>query len=171
MRINEKHGWIGKIKIVKKNIITGEIVSVREIYNRIMNNALDEIAKSLSQSTGSDMYLKHVAIGHSAAPNADNRTTLYDEVYRVPFLSRQAGTTGVIESVATLLDNEPPDYGGNITIREIGFFAGSESYNWNDGAGENTGLMISRVVISNPSEFKSNVEQINFIRTDSFIRG
>lgn len=169
MHIREKYGWSGKIKIVKKNIITNKIVSVREIHNRIMNNALDEIINAILSSSGTDMYLKHVAIGHSAASNNDNLEQLYDEVYRVPVISHLASGTGQCQSIATMLDTEPPDTGGNITIREIGFFAGSGSLNWNEGAGENTGLMISRVVVS-PSEFKSNAEQINFIRTDSFVR-
>ena len=169
MIIKEKYGWTGKVKIVKKNIITNKIVSVREINNRIMNDALDEIIKSISDNSGSDIYLKHVAIGHSAASNNDNLEQLYDEVYRVPIISHLTTGTGQCQSIATILDTEPPATGGNITIREIGFFAGTNSLNWNSGAGENTGLMISRVVVS-PSEFKSDEEQINFIRTDSFIR-
>lgn len=167
LSIKEKYGWIGKLKIVKKDIITGKTTE-RFIFNRLMNNALDEIIKALY--TTPNLYLAHVAIGDDDTANSDTLTSLYNEIYRVPILNRIRTGTGELESRGILLDTEPPDLSGACTIKEIGFFCGSASYNWNGGVGSGTGIMISRIVLS-PSESKTNTEQINFVRTDEFIRG
>lgn len=168
--INEKYGWTGKVRIIKKDIKTNKIITNRVIFNRLMNLALDEVIKCFYGTGETDLILKHVAIGDDNTANLDTMTTLVNEVYRVPIVSKLKTGTGKVQSIGILLDTEPPDLSGIVTIKEIGFFCGSESINWNDGAGKDTGLMISRIVLS-PVESKTATEQINFVREDEFSRG
>jgi hypothetical protein len=161
MKINENFGWKGTLKIITSNYI-------RVIKNRLMNNALDEIIKALYSDT--NMQLKHIAIGDDDTANIDTLTTLYNEIYRVPVLSKLRTGTGEITSRAVLQDVQPEALSGICTIKEIGFFCGDNSYNWNGGSGKDTGLMISRIILS-PSESKIATEQIEFSRTDEFTRG
>lgn len=169
MNFKESFGWKGKVQIIKKNIVTGKIVTNKSIFNRLMNEALNEIIRALS-STSPDMRLMHVAIGDDDTANSDTLTQLYNEYYRVPIISRLIVGTGELQSRAVLLDYEPESLSGACTIKEIGFFCGSDSENWNNGVGINTGLMISRIILDTP-ESKTNTEQINFVRTDEFTRG
>lgn len=169
MFIKEKYGWSGKVRLIKRDIRTNKIITNRVIFNRIMNSALDEVIKTLYVGE-TDLILKHVAIGDDATANLDTMTTLVNEVYRVPIVSKLRTGTGQIQSIGVLLDTEPPDLSGIVTIKEIGFFCGSGSINWSDGAGKDTGLMISRIVLS-PVESKTATEQINFVREDEFSRG
>lgn len=167
LSIKDKYGWIGKLKIIKKDVITGKTTE-RLLFNRLMNNALDEIIKAFY--TVPDLYLAHVAIGDDNTANSDTLTTLYNEIYRVPVLNRIRTGTGEIESRSILLDTEPPALSGICDIKEIGFFCGTQSINWDGGVGKDTGLMISRIIVS-PTESKTATEQINFVRTDEFTRG
>jgi hypothetical protein len=168
MKVKSRSLWTGKIIITKKNVKTGNVVK-RLVYNRLMDNALNEIIKAFYYANGSNMYLKHVAIGDDNTANSDDLESLYNEIYRVPIVNRLKTGTGKIESRGILLDTEPSDLSGECDIKEIGFFAGDSSLNWNSGAGKDTGLMISRVVIT--TEEKTDNEQINFTRVDEFARG
>ena len=170
IKIKEKHGWIGKVKLIKKDIRTNKIITNRIIFNRLMNNALDEIIKALYGTGDTDLILKHVAIGNDDTANTDNLTELYNEIYRTPIISKLRTGTGLVQSTGILLDTEPTDLGGIVTIKEIGFFCGVDSINWMDGSGKDTGLMISRIVLD-PVESKTATEQINIVREDEFIRG
>lgn len=170
MKVNEKYGWKGKVNISIMDVVTGKTEN-KVIYNRLMDNALDEIIKCMYLVTSSDMLLKHVAIGDDDTSNNDSMTALVNEIYRVPIVNRLKTGTGEFETRGVLLDTEPPDLSGACTIKEFGFFAGSNSGNWNDGDGKDTGLMISRVVLSSPWLVKTNTKQINFTRTDEFTRG
>lgn len=170
IKIKEKHGWIGKVRLIKRDIKTNKIITNRIIFNRLMNNALDEIIKAFYGTGETDLLLKHVAIGDDDTANTDNLTELYNEIYRTPIVSKLRTGTGLIQSTGIILDTEPIDLGGIVTIKEIGFFCGDNSINWTDGAGKDTGLMISRIVLD-PVESKTATEQINFVREDEFTRG
>lgn len=170
MNIKESQGWIGKIRIVKTNIKTGKVLKDYIVKNRIMDNAFDEIIKSLYSTANSNLYLKHVAIGDDNTANSDDLESLYNETFRVPVVSRLRTGTGEVESRGVILDTEPEDVSGITTISEIGFFAGTTSLNWNGGVGKDTGIMIARIVVS-PVESKTATEQINITRTDQFVRG
>ena len=160
--IYETTGWVGKVVIISNG-------KKRTIYNRIMNNALNEIIKAL-YNPNANIELSHVAIGDDDSANVDTRETLFNEIYRVPVISKLKVGTGEIESRALLLDTEPPSLSGACTNKEVGFFCGSGSQDWNDGTGKDTGLMLSRIIIS-PAESKTNTEQISFTRSDEFVRG
>lgn len=174
MKFKAKPGWIGKVKIVKTNVLTGKKTE-QNIFNRIMDDAFDELIKSLYSISNSNMYFKHIAIGDDNSANSDDMDSLVNEIYRVPVISRLRVGTGECESRGIILDTEPPDEDGGspdtsgyATIREIGFFAGSNSLNWNSGAGKDSGLLVARVLVT---ENKTPTEQINITRTDQFVRG
>jgi len=170
INIHEKYGWKGKIRLIKFNTKTKKIVTNRVIYNRLMNNALNEVIKCFYGTGETDLLLKHVAIGDDNTANLDTLTSLYNEVYRFPIISKLQTGTGLVQSTGILLDTEPEDLSGIVTIKEIGFFCGSESINWTEGSGKDTGLMISRIILD-PVESKTATEQINFVREDEFTRG
>lgn len=170
MFIKETYGWTGKVRLIKRDMRTNKVITNRVIFNRIMNNALDEVIKAFYGTGETDLILKHIAIGDDDTPNLDTMTELVNEVYRVPIVSKLKTGTGQVQSIGVLLDTEPPDLSGIVTIREIGFFCGSGSINWSSGLGKDTGLMISRIILD-PVESKTATEQINFVREDEFARG
>ena len=170
IKINEKYGWKGKIRLIKIDTRTKKIVTNRVIFNRLMNNALNEVIKAFYGTGETDLLLKHVAIGDDNTVNLDTLENLYNEVYRVPIISKLKTGTGIVQSAGILLDTEPEDLSGIVTIKEVGFFCGANSINWTDGSGKDTGLMISRLVLD-PVESKTATEQINFVREDEFTRG
>ena len=165
-RAKEKYGWIGKVYLVKKDIKTGNMIK-KVYYNRLMNNALDEIIKAFYVNE-TDLLYKHVAFGNDNTANNDTMENLVNEQYRVPILSKLRTGTGVVQGTGIVLDEEPAYLSGLLTIKEIGFFTGDDSLNWNDGGGKDTGLMISRLVVN---ESKAANEQINVVREDEFTRG
>jgi hypothetical protein len=167
-KTKEAWKWKGKIQIIKKDIITGNIKTNKVIKNRLMNTALNEILYSLYSVT--NMKLMHVAIGDDNTANSDSLTTLYNEIYRVPIITHLVAGTGILQSRSILLDYEPVYLSGACDIKEIGFFGGSTSQDWNNGTGKDTGKMIARLIVS-PTESKSDTEQINFVRTDNMSRG
>ena len=168
--IKEKYTWIGEVQIIKRDKITNKIKKIIKIKNRIMNDGLNELTKALSG--GPDIELKYLAVGDSSAAIADTQTELDNEIFRVPVLTKIRTGTGVLQSTSILLASEPDyaPYSGVMTLREIGFFCGSAALNWDGGAGKDTGLMMSRILIS-PSEGKLATEEFQFVRTDTFARG
>lgn len=161
--------WIGKVNI---NIIKdNKIIRNKTYYNLITNSALNEIIKALYDYP--DLQLKHLAIGTDSTAAAASDTQLGSEIYRTPIISQYVSGTGELTSRAILLPDEPfdapsPPSHVQCTIREIGFFAGSDSKDWNEGTGINSGLLVSRIIIN---ETKSDNEQMNFTRTDKQERG
>jgi hypothetical protein len=169
MNIKEVSNWIGKLKI--ETIKNNSIIRVNKYKNLITNNALNEIIKSLYSYP--NMNLKYVAIGTDSTAAAATDETLGAEIYRTPIISQYISGTGELTSRAILLPTEPfaapsPPSHEQCTIREIGFFAGDEAEDWNDGAGIDTGLLIARVIVN---ETKSDNEQVNITRIDSQERG
>lgn len=163
-----KFSWFGKYKIIKKNVITNKIIKIIDIKNLITNLGLDEIIKALSG--GINMELGYIAIGDSSLAEAAGQEELDNEIFRFPILSKTKTGTGQLQSTALLLADEPDyaPYNGVCTVREIGVFCGNSALDWNGGAGKDTGLMISRIVIT--AESKLVTEEFQFTRTDLFSR-
>lgn len=168
MHIKEFLGWIGKLEMIKKNK-KGDVISKKTVYNRLMDDGLDEIIKAL-YAPFPDIELKYVAIGDDDTANSDDLTKLYNEYFRVPIVNKYRNDVGECKSVGVLLDYQPESLSGICTIKEIGFFAGTLAEDWNEGLGKDTGLMVSRIVLGSP-ESKTATEQIDFVRTDTFERG
>ena len=140
MKFKEKGGWSGKV------IINSSRTGIEIIRNRITNVALSEIVKAIYDNP--DMVLAHCAIGTGTKKLSDSDTTLENEIYRVPFVQWSPLGIGQTHAIALMTGDEPTAHGGEASIREIGFFAGSSSDDWNAGAGEDTGLMISRILVT-----------------------
>jgi hypothetical protein len=161
MIFKEKNGWSGTI-IIKSNK-----KGIHVIENRITNIALTEIIKALYDDP--DMQLKHVAIGTGTKKLEDTDTTLETEIYRVPFVQWSPLGYGQTQALAILKGDEPDfaPYNGEANIREIGFFAGSGSLDWDGGSGKDTGLMISRILVTRNKELG---EQYQITRLDQIDR-
>lgn len=162
----EKFSWSGIVQISSSKKPT------KIIRNRITNIALNELIKSLNGDPGvsnSDLVIKYLAIGTSDALLADDSIKLVNEVYRVPFISWAVTGTGQLQSRAILLGTEPAfaPYNGAVNIREIGFFGGSTSQDWDGGSGKDTGILISRILVT---EDKEEDEEYQFTRTDNIGR-
>lgn len=159
--IKEKLGWKGTI------VIKSSKHGIQVVENRITNIALTEMIKALYDDT--NMQLKHVAIGTGDKALADDDTTLETEVFRVPFIQWSALGYGQMQALSLLADDEPDfaPYNGAISIKEIGFFAGSSSLDWGGGAGKDTGLMISRILINKNKELG---EEYQITRIDQIDR-
>lgn len=163
----EKYGWIGKVNIkkYKNGVLTRDYI----IYNRIMNAAFDEIIKAL-YLPNPNMVLKYLAFGDDDTAVTNTDVTLGNEIYRVPIISLLRTGTGKVQSRGVLLDTEPTATAGIATIKELGWFVGTTATAWNSGVGKDTGLLLSRIVLTTP-EAKTDDEQIDVARVDEFIRG
>lgn len=161
MIFKEKSGWSGKV------IIKSSKTGIQVIRNRITNVALTEMIKAVYDNP--DMVLKHVAIGTSSKKLEDDDTTLDNEVFRVPFIQWSPLGYGQAQALSIMEGDEPDyaPYNGVVSIREIGFFAGSTSLDWGGGAGKNTGLMISRILVTKNKELG---EEYQFTRVDMIDR-
>lgn len=159
--IKEKNGWSGRL------IINSSRTGIHIFKNRITNIALTEIIKALYSDT--DIVIKHIAIGTSTKNLDDTDTTLTNEIYRVPFVQWSPLGYGQMQALAILNGDEPDyaPYNGEASIREIGFFAGSGSLDWGAGAGKDTGLMISRILVT---KNKKLGEEYQFTRVDQIDR-
>lgn len=159
-------GWSGVVQISSNKKQT------KIIRNRITNIALNELIKSLNGDPGvlnSDLVISYLAIGTSDAILADDSIKLVNEIYRVPFISWAVTGTGQLQSRAIILGTEPAfaPYLGAVNIRELGFFGGSTAQEWNGGAGKDTGILISRILVS---EDKEADEEYQITRTDAIGR-
>ena len=142
MKVKEKLGWRATIKIVSSR--TGLTV----IKNRITNIALTEIIKALYDDT--DLVIKYVAFGTSNKVLDDTDTTLDNEIFRVPVISWAPLGYGQMQSFAIMNGDEPDyaPYNGAVNIREIGWFCGVSAAAWGGGTGKDTGLMLSRILVT-----------------------
>ncbi len=159
MRIKTAFSIEGKVTIVKRDKSNNNKTEIRIIKNRIMDDALDELIKSFYYPPNSNMFFKHIAFGDDNSVNTNNMQHLVNEIYRVPIIVRTRTGVGTLQARAILKDTQPEDYSGIVTIKEIGLFAGSTSYDWLEGAGKDYGLLISRIVL-NPVENKIGSEEI-----------
>lgn len=169
MKILEKFGFCGIFELTKRDKNTRKILKYIKKDNLIMNAALDELIKSM-YNPNSDMQLKYIAIGDDNTAAAASQTTLESETYRVPIITKIRSGTGEFYVRAILKDYQPEDGAGITTIKEVGTFAGSNANQWNDGGGANSGLMISRIVLTTP-ESKTDDEEIELKWTYEIARG
>ncbi|MBN2545685.1 MAG: hypothetical protein JXB50_07810 [Spirochaetes bacterium] len=147
----------GIVTIVKK--FKNRETEIKIIKNRIMDNALDEMIKGFYSVWNTNMLLRHIAFGDDNTANTNTMTKLVNEIYRVPIIYKARSGTGAIICRAILKDTQPEDTAGIATIREIGLYAGTGSFDWLEGSGKDFGLLLSRVVL-NPVEDKIASEEI-----------
>lgn len=155
--MNEKKNWDGKYVITIKNANTGEVIKEDVIYNRILDNALNEMAKALYDGSN-DCVVKYLALGTQTASTLNTATNLGSETFRTYRSSSTISNTGEVKNVFYILKDE-----AKFEIKEIGIFAGSTAT-----ATATTGIMISTVGWIYD---KSGVdEEIQITRYDSFNR-
>jgi hypothetical protein len=142
MKVKEKLGW-GATITIKSNKSP-----LLVIKNRITNVALTDIIKALYDDT--DLIIKYVAFGISDKVLDDTDTKLDNEIFRVPVVSWGALGYGQAQSFAIMNADEPDyaPYNGAANIREIGWFCGSSAAAWGGGTGKDTGLMLSRILVT-----------------------
>lgn len=128
----------------------------KAIKNRITSAWRNAIRDAMSGDS-IDLELKYLALGTSDAALSDASTQLGNEQFRTTFLKKEKTSTGQIVSTAIALDNEAV-----FNIREIGIFAGSAT------SAANSGILVSRVLYNRD---KTNLESIQFVRTDNIQRG
>jgi hypothetical protein len=158
--MKEYFGINGKLRLIKRNKKTKSIITDKIIINRIMNLGLDELIKPM-YSPNADIYLKYIAIGDDNTAVANDQEELFNEIFRIPVISRLRIGTGEFRIRAILSDSQPTDLSGICTIREIGTFGGNLAGAWNGGIGKDTGLMLSRIVLTTPED-KTDDEEIEF---------
>lgn len=154
MRIKESDGWLGEyqVTITQKNGKT----ETQSIKNRITNAGLNLIRDALNGDVN-DLEIKYIALGSSAKAINDNDTTLDNEQFRKNFIQKTKTGVGRLQSTALIQDNEAVFH-----IRELGIFAGDAT----DSV--NSGVMISRILYDRN---KTELESIQFVRTDTISRG
>lgn len=155
MRENSLMGWLGEYEILITHIDGTK--ERQQIKNRITNAGLNMIRDAL-KGTVSDVELKYLAVGTSNIAVNDSQTQLGAEGFRTTFVSKSELSVGQLRSTALVLDSEAVFH-----IKEIGIFAGATATST-----ANSGIMISRILYDRN---KTNLESIQFVRTDSILRG
>ncbi|MDW7673787.1 MAG: hypothetical protein SCK28_04535 [Bacillota bacterium] len=152
----ELEGWLGQYEILifDRN---RQVIERQKLKNRILNAGLNMLRDALKGDI-QDVKLKYLALGASDMPIIDSQTQLGYEQFRTAWINQTASQTGQLQSTALVLDTEAV-----FNIREIGIFAGATATE-----SANTGIMISRIIWSRD---KTNLESIQFIRTDTINRG
>ena len=153
--IEEISGWLGEYDILIK--CKDGTIERQHIKNRITNAGLNMIRDGLKGDIY-DIELKYLALGTSDIAIDDTQTQLGTEGFRTAFVSQTTPQMGQLQSTALVLDTEAV-----INIREIGIFAGSGATGT-----ANSGIMVSRILWSRD---KTNLESIQFVRTDTIGRG
>lgn len=155
--MKEDKNWEGKYVIQVKNVNTGKIIKEDVIYNRILDNALNQMAKALYDGTN-DCVVKYLALGTQTASSSNTATNLGSESFRTYRASSTISSTGEVKNVFNIQSTE-----AKFAIKEIGIFAGSTAT-----ATATTGIMISTIGWIYD---KSSVDQeIQITRYDSFNR-
>jgi len=145
--------WDGKFIITS---ISNSKTETIEINNMITNIGLNFLRDALKGDV-TDAEFKYLAVGTSSITVSATNTQLFNEIFRTQFTSLTAGTDGVLNSTAIILDNEAV-----AQIEEVGIFAGSTA-----SSSTNSGIMISRILYSRN---KTNLESLQFNRVDTIGR-
>lgn len=171
MKIRENIRNIGEVQIIKKNTKTGRIKKVIK-FNRLTDIALNQLITVYS-GISLNMISAYVAFGDDDTAVSDSDESLYNEVFRVPVISRLKSGTGQYTTRSILLDYEPDfaPYSGVIEIKEMGFYVGPSAMPWNEGEGKDTGILLSRILLSGSDGDKEADEELEITRIDTMGRG
>lgn len=147
MNLQDVSGWLGEYEII--TIHKDGTKQREQLKNRITNGALDMIRNGW-YGDSVNLSIDYLALGTGSNPINDNDTALGNEQYRTSFIKQDKTVTGQLKSTAIVLETEAVFY-----IREIGIFTADN-------------VMISRILWDRD---KTNLESIQFIRTDTIGRG
>ena len=140
--MEEASGWFGKYEIV-----IGE--ERFKINNRITNAALS-VVRDAWYGDVVNLQIKYLALGTGSLAVNDEDTALGIEQFRTEFIDREKKAHNQSQTTAIVLDNEAVFY-----IKEVGVFTADN-------------IMISRILWDRD---KTNLESVQFIRTDTINRG
>ena len=154
MKLNE-FGWLGEYEIIVTHH-DGKI-EIEKLNNRITNAGLNMLRDALKGDV-TDLELKYIALGTGETTINDADTQLGAEGFRSTFVKKESPGIGILKSTALVLDNESVFH-----IKELAIFAGATAT-----ATTNTGIMVSRILYDRD---KTNLESIQFVRTDTIDRG
>lgn len=154
--MNETRGWLGKFDVFIKSE-SGEWEYETTINNMVTDAGLNLLRECL-RGTVTDAEVKYIAVGTSSTAVSAAQTQLVNEAFRKPVYSKSVVGTGLLQTIGILTETEAV-----INIQEVGIFAGSTA-----SAATNSGIMISRILYSRN---KTNLESIQFQRTDTIARG
>lgn len=157
MQVNDNVGFKGQYFIETIDTKTGERERI-EVKNTLTNiNKNIHLAMLFGDTSGysfDDLNIKYLAFGTGTTAAKATDTKLESEYYRKQVTTKTLNTTdGYLETIVSLGSLEC-----NITIREIGVFAGASAT-----ATANSGNMISRLNV-NIEKFENKI--INIIRRD-----
>jgi len=155
MRYKEDGGWIGEYEI----IVTHQDGTTKKenIKNRITNAGLNMLRDGLNGGV-TDLELKYLALGIGDTAINDTDTQLINEQFRTTFISTTKPGVGLLQKTGLVLDSEAV-----FNIKELAIFAGASATSTAD-----TGIMVSRILYARD---KTNLESIQFVRTDTIDRG
>ena len=145
-------------KIIAKYHLKDGRIKEEVIYNRVMNDWLNEVITMLTGTSSNDYEIKYLALGTSNTPITDADTQLGNEVYRIPVVDLDKTDVGKVRSTFFLGDTE-----ALVVVQEIGFFCGSAA----TGA-DNSGRMLSRILVT--IDRTSGATAITFTRIDTLER-
>jgi hypothetical protein len=158
MKINENNNWNGKYCIKRINAKTKEVIKEEIIYNRILNTALDEMAKALYDGSD-DLVVGYLGVGTTTASVYNTTTSLGSETFRTAAaIAATISNIGEVKNTFYLLNTE-----AKFHIREMGIYAGSTAT-----VTIGTGKLIS--IISWDYDKTSVDEEVQITRYDSFNR-
>jgi hypothetical protein len=156
--INEAKNWNGKFLI---KVIDGKTKEVKRediVYNRILDQALEEMARGILEGN-CDLEIKYLSVGTATATIYNTTTNMGSETFRTyKALDSTVTAVGEVKNVFYILNNEAEFY-----IREIGVWAGSTATTT-----VGTGKLLS--YISWIYDKATKDEEIQIIRYDSFNR-
>lgn len=155
--MHDDKNWEGKYVITVINSNTGEVIKEDVVYNRILDSALNEMAKALYDGSN-DCVVKYLALGTSTASTSNTATSLGSESFRTYRASSTISNTGEVKNVFFIKKDE-----AKFQIREIGIFAGSTAT-----ATATTGILVS--TIGWVYDKTSVDEEFQITRYDSFNR-
>lgn len=150
--IQDTIGWNGHVHILiqSKN---------GSYYEEDFDNTVMLVGKNLIRDIiggfQSNGLISYVAVGTSNTAVSNTQTQLGAEGFRKAVTSYAQGTSGVVTEILYIAPNE-----ANISIQEIGWFAGSLAT-----SSANSGIMIARVLWAHS---KVNTENVTISRTDTF---
>lgn len=157
--MEENTKWEGKYKFIVKDVETKEVLQEDVVFNRILDTALREMAKSLYDSSN-DCIINYLALGTETATLLNTITSLGSETFRTSkdVSHSTISGTGEVSNTFFILKDE-----AKFHIREVGIFMGSTATST-----ATTGQLMSIISWDYDKTDKDVEIQIN--RYDSFNR-
>jgi hypothetical protein len=155
----ESSGWQGEFLFTKVSSHSREVETI-QVKNRLTDGGLNLMRNALI-GADSDIQIKFLAFGTSAAPIQDDQTELVDERFRKAFTLQEQTTVGAARSIVSLLDTE-----AQFWIREVGVFAGA-----NASSIPNSGVLLSRILLNFDKSNTNDLYSLRVERIDTIRRG